>query len=75
MTVVEGFLSTPEALEAFGERSFVDAMLRFEAALARAQAPGRRLMEPSSRKATPRWRSTPRKAFMPVSELAKRSPI
>jgi len=38
MTVVEGFLSTPEALEAFGERSFVDAMLRFEAALARAQA-------------------------------------
>ncbi|MCZ2498971.1 3-carboxy-cis,cis-muconate cycloisomerase [Xylophilus sp. Kf1] len=38
MTVVEGFLSTPEALEAFGERSFVDAMLRFEAALAQAQA-------------------------------------
>jgi len=38
MTVVEGFLSTPQALEAFGERSFVDAMLRFEAALAQAQA-------------------------------------
>ena len=38
MTVVEGFLSTPEALEAFGERSFVDAMLRFEAALAQAEA-------------------------------------
>lgn len=38
MTVHEGFLSTPEAIEAFGERSFVDAMLRYEAALARAQA-------------------------------------
>lgn len=38
MSIFEGFLSTPEALEAFGERSFVDAMLRFEAALALAQA-------------------------------------
>ncbi|MFD1839090.1 lyase family protein [Paracidovorax cattleyae] len=38
MTVLEGFLSTPEAIESFGGRSFVDAMLRFEAALARAQA-------------------------------------
>jgi len=37
-SIFEGFLSTPEALEAFGERRFVDAMLRFEAALARAQA-------------------------------------
>lgn len=36
--VFEGFLSTPEILEAFGERNFVAAMLRFEAALARAQA-------------------------------------
>ena len=34
----EGFLSTPEVLHAFGERSFVDAILRFEATLARAQA-------------------------------------
>ncbi len=38
MSIFERFLSTPEALEAFGERSFVQAMLRFEAALARAQA-------------------------------------
>lgn len=37
-SVFEGFLSTPESMEAFGERSFVAAMLRFEAALARAQA-------------------------------------
>lgn len=37
-SIFESFLSTPEALEAFGERSFVAAMLRFEAALARAQA-------------------------------------
>jgi 3-carboxy-cis,cis-muconate cycloisomerase len=36
--IFESFLSTPEALEAFGERSFVAAMLRFEAALARSQA-------------------------------------
>ena len=36
--IFEGFLSTPEVLQAFGDRSFVDAMLRFEASLARAQA-------------------------------------
>jgi 3-carboxy-cis,cis-muconate cycloisomerase len=34
----EGFLSTPTALQAFGSASVVDAMLRFEAALARSQA-------------------------------------
>ena len=38
MSIFEGFLSTPETLAAFDDRSFVDAMLRFEAALARAQA-------------------------------------
>ncbi|RZI77017.1 MAG: 3-carboxy-cis,cis-muconate cycloisomerase [Variovorax sp.] len=38
MSIFEGFLSTPETLAAFDERSFVQAMLRFEAALARAQA-------------------------------------
>ncbi len=37
-SVFESFLSTPEVLEAFGERNFLAAMLRFEAALARAQA-------------------------------------
>ncbi len=37
-SIFEGFLSTPEVLQAFGDRSFVDAMLRFEASLARAQA-------------------------------------
>lgn len=37
-SIFERFLSTPGALEAFGERSFVAAMLRFEAALAKAQA-------------------------------------
>lgn len=37
-SIFESFLSTPEALEAFGERSFIASMLRFEAALARAQA-------------------------------------
>lgn len=37
-SIFEGFLSTSEALEAFGDRSFISAMLRFEAALARAQA-------------------------------------
>ena len=36
--VFEGFLSTPQSLDAFGDRNFVAAMLRFEAALARAQA-------------------------------------
>lgn len=33
----EGFLSTPEMLAAFGERAVVQAMLDFEAALARAE--------------------------------------
>ncbi len=37
-SIFEGFLSTPEALEAFGERSFLQAMLDVEAALARAQS-------------------------------------
>jgi len=36
--VFEGFLSTPEVMGAFGDRAFVAAMLRFEAALASAQA-------------------------------------
>lgn len=34
----EGFFSTSEVLEVFSERSFLAALLRFEAALARAQA-------------------------------------
>lgn len=34
----EAFLSTPEILEVFGERSIVQGMMDFEAALARAQA-------------------------------------
>lgn len=37
-SIFEGFLSTPEAIELFSERKLVEAMLRFEAALARAQA-------------------------------------
>ncbi len=37
-SIFEGFLSAPESLDAFGERNFIAAMLRFEAALARAQA-------------------------------------
>ncbi len=37
-SIFEGFLSTPEVMQAFGERSFVEAMLQFEAALARAQS-------------------------------------
>jgi 3-carboxy-cis,cis-muconate cycloisomerase len=36
--VFEGFLSTSEVTEAFADRNFVAAMLRFEAALANAQA-------------------------------------
>ncbi|WP_293606167.1 3-carboxy-cis,cis-muconate cycloisomerase [Polaromonas sp. UBA4122] len=36
--IFESFLSTPEMLEAFSARSFLEAMLRFEASLARAQA-------------------------------------
>jgi len=38
MSIFEGFLSTPESIDAFGERHFLAAMLRFEASLARAQA-------------------------------------
>ena len=38
MTVFEGFLSTREMRELWGERAFVQAMLDVEAALARAQA-------------------------------------
>lgn len=37
-SLFDGFLSTPEVIEVFSERNFLDAMLRFEAALARAQA-------------------------------------
>ena len=36
--IFEGFLTTPESMDAFGDRNFVAAMLRFEAALTRAQA-------------------------------------
>ena len=38
MSIFEGFLSTSETLAAFSDHSFVAAMLRFEASLARAQA-------------------------------------
>ncbi|MDM0058048.1 3-carboxy-cis,cis-muconate cycloisomerase [Variovorax fucosicus] len=38
MSIFEGFLSTSETLAAFSDGNFVAAMLRFEAALARAQA-------------------------------------
>jgi 3-carboxy-cis,cis-muconate cycloisomerase len=37
-SIFDGFLSSTEAPEAFSASSFVEAMLRFEAALARAQA-------------------------------------
>lgn len=37
-SIFEGFLSSSEALEIFSESNFLQAMLRFEAALARAQA-------------------------------------
>ena len=37
-SVFESFLATAEMQQAWGEREFVSAMLRFEAALARAQA-------------------------------------
>ena len=37
-SIFEGFLANSEILEAFSEHHFVAAMLRFEAALARAQA-------------------------------------
>lgn len=36
--IFDGFLTTPEVQEAFADRQFVSAMLRFEAALASAQA-------------------------------------
>lgn len=36
--IFEGPLTTPEVLEVFSERNFLEAMLRFEASLARAQA-------------------------------------
>ncbi len=38
MSIFEGFLCTPETLAAFSDGHFVAAMLRFEAALAHAQA-------------------------------------
>jgi len=38
MSIFEGFLSTPDMLDVLGDARFVAAMLRFEAALARAQA-------------------------------------
>ena len=38
MSIFDAFLSAPETLDAFGDRAVVAAMLRFEAALARAQA-------------------------------------
>lgn len=37
-SIFEGFLSTPQAMQALNDRSFVQAMLQYEAALARAQA-------------------------------------
>ncbi|MEO6319937.1 MAG: 3-carboxy-cis,cis-muconate cycloisomerase [Polaromonas sp.] len=37
-SIFETFLSSPEMLETFSERRFLDAMLRFSASLARAQA-------------------------------------
>ncbi len=37
-SIFEGFLSSSDSLQSFGDRSLVQAMLRFEAALARAQA-------------------------------------
>ncbi len=38
MSLFERFLSAPETLEAFGDQAVIAGMLRFEAALARAQA-------------------------------------
>ena len=38
MSIFDGFLSTPQVLDAFSDSRFVDAMLRFESALAAAQA-------------------------------------
>jgi 3-carboxy-cis,cis-muconate cycloisomerase len=47
--VFEGFLSTPEVMSAFGDREFVAAMLRFEAALANAQAAAGLIPEEAAR--------------------------
>lgn len=38
MSIFANFLATPQAAEVLGDQSFIAAMLRFEAALARAQA-------------------------------------
>ncbi|MGJ7578867.1 3-carboxy-cis,cis-muconate cycloisomerase [Variovorax sp. RHLX14] len=38
MSIFDGFLSSPESLDAFSDGAFVAAMLRFESGLARAQA-------------------------------------
>ncbi len=48
--VFEEFLSTPQMLDLFGQRSFLQAMLDFEAALARAQA-AEGLMPPAAAEA------------------------
>lgn len=48
-SIFEGFLSTPEILEAFSERNFLDAMLRFEASLAQAQAEAGLIPEAAAR--------------------------
>jgi len=47
-SLFDGFLSTSEALEVFGERHFLAAMLQFQAALARAQADVGLIPEPSA---------------------------
>jgi hypothetical protein len=39
-SIFEGFLSISEMLETFGERNFIQTMLRFEASLARAGEAG-----------------------------------
>jgi 3-carboxy-cis,cis-muconate cycloisomerase len=38
MSIFDGFLSSPESMDAFSDAAFVEAMLRFEAALASAQS-------------------------------------
>jgi 3-carboxy-cis,cis-muconate cycloisomerase len=50
--VFDGFLATPEVMEAFGDRNFVAAMLRFEAALASAQASAGLIPEAAARSIT-----------------------
>lgn len=47
--VFDGFLCTPEVMDAFGDRNFVTAMLRFEAALASAQAAAGLIPEAAAR--------------------------